>query len=129
MKALAAVSLLFGIYFPMAIWLEHNFKGPEGPVRPLPVLGVSAGGSCVSRVWLPKEMNKVAVYDGNVRVGYAIKVYDDPDRLDQAINEKRWKLVEFFECESKQSWPNLHGLGISPPYVSKLHDRTAEAQN
>jgi hypothetical protein len=112
MRVIAAVLLLFAVYFPAATWLKLAYRDSKGPMQPLPVLGISANGSCVSRVWLPKGTTNIAVYDDDVRLGYATKVYDDPGRLEMSTKEKQWKIVELFRCASKTSWPRLYALGI-----------------
>lgn len=95
MRVFATALLLFAVYFPVAVWLVVVREEPAGPMQPLPVFGVNAAGLCVSRIWQPEEMKKVEVYDGGVSRGYAMNVYDDPGRLEMAVKNRRWKLVEF----------------------------------
>jgi hypothetical protein len=93
----AATMVLFAVYFPAAFYLTHSYKDPP-TMRPLWPMSRAASGSCASTVWLPKETNKVAIYKDGVEVGYATKVYDDPDPAELAT--KRFTLVEFSGCKS-----------------------------
>jgi hypothetical protein len=109
MKAIAAVLLLFTVYFPVALWLESTNTEPFGPMQPLPIFGLAKSGLCVSRFWQPNEMTRVEVYEGNVSLGYAIKVYDDPGRIELSTSSRHWKLVEF-TCPDPLPARTLHGL-------------------
>jgi len=111
MKAIAAVLLLFAVYFPVALWLKSTHKEPIGPLQPLPVFGVAKSGLCVSRIWQPNGMTRVEVYDGKISLDYAVKVYDDPGRLELSNEDRRWKLVEF-ACSDPRPFQTFHGLPV-----------------
>ena len=108
MRVTTAVALLFAVYFPMAMWLKAAQKEPI-PLQPLPILGVARSGLCVSRFWQPNGMTGIEVFDGIASLGHAIKVYDDPGRLELATKDRRWKLVEF-TCPHPRPPRTLHGL-------------------
>ena len=111
MRVIAAVLLLFAVYFPVALWLKANHKEPIGPLQPLPVFGVAKSGLCVSRIWQPNGMTRVEVYEGNISLDYAVKVYDDPGRLELSNGYRQWKLVEF-TCPDPRPLQTLHGLPV-----------------
>jgi len=112
MKAIAAVALMFAVYFPTALWLKAAYEGPFGELQPLPIFGVARSSLCVSRFWQPNGMARIEVFDGIASLGYAIKVYDDPGRLELTTNDRRWKLVEF-TCPYPRPPRMLHGLAAS----------------
>ena len=69
-----AAAALLAAYFPTAVWFKLTNKDADGPRQSLPTYGVDADGTCVSRIFLPREMTKVAIYEDNVRLGYATRI-------------------------------------------------------
>jgi hypothetical protein len=113
MRVLTAALVLFAVYFPVAIYAALSYRGaPEIDLRPLPVMNVSADGSCVSTLWVPKETATVAIYKDGVRMGYASKLYDDPGRLELATKGFTWKMVEFFDCKDGRPQAAFQAIGI-----------------
>jgi hypothetical protein len=112
MRVFVAISILFVIYFPAAMYLQLSTVRTDGDLRPLSIMSVAGDGSCASTVWLPEEITRVAIYRSGVRLGYAKNVYDDPTRLSWTTGSKRWKMIEFFSCEGGLPTQPIHALGV-----------------
>ena len=111
-RVAAAALLLFTAYFPAAVWFKLAYKEADGALQPLPVYGIQAAGTCISRIFLPRQMTKLAIYDDRVRVGYATRMYEDPGRLELNTEEKHWRIV-LFDCRVTQPLSHLfQGLGV-----------------
>lgn len=94
-RALLAAAVLFGLYFPAALYLRdtHIDTGPIG-TKPLHVYSSAYPGVYAATLWMPVDCSRATIYENGIRVAEARLVVDHPDRS-YIINGRRWKVIEF----------------------------------
>jgi hypothetical protein len=106
-----ASAALAACYFPAAFYCQSSFSDDEpAGSQPLTLYSTKIQNTRAAAMWLPTEIDRVAIYQDGKKIANANIVVDHPDRNFSA-DGKRWKVVEFNVRDVKGKY---YGLGLPP---------------